>query len=185
MTSSTRPTRSRSIRLVTIGVAASGLCLAGAGLAAAAGAFTVEPRPELVAEFDAANEGTDFSEMPADYSEEQYRAFWTSGYTLEDLTALQELWSVDEMEAKARAGQAVLDGAALPFAPGTHQYEEPSDETVAAIDAFFAAGYVGEDVAELAALWNTDTVETKARAGQLLLDGQTVPVEPSGIPAGA
>ncbi|MET0434022.1 MAG: hypothetical protein ABW025_07630 [Cellulomonas sp.] len=33
MTSTTRPARSRSIRLLTIGVAASGLCLAGAGLA--------------------------------------------------------------------------------------------------------------------------------------------------------
>ena len=185
MTSTTRPTRTRSIRLLTIGVAASGLCLAGAGLAAATNAFTVEPRPDLVAEYEATTEGSDFSEMPADYTEEQYRAFWTSGYTLEDLTALQELWSVDETEAKARAGQAVLDGTALPFAPGTHQYEEPSAETVAAIDAVFAAGYTGEDLAELAELWSTDVVETKARAGQLLLDGQTVPVAPSGTPAGA
>lgn len=185
MTSTTRPTRSRSVRLLTIGVAASGLCLAGAGLAAATGAFTVEPRPELVAEFDAANEGTDFSEMPADYTEEQYRAFWTSGYTAEDLVALEQLWSVDETEAKARAGQAVLDGAALPFAPGTHATPELSPDALAAIDAFFAAGYTGEDVAELADLWSTDTVETKARAGQLLIDGQTVPVAPSGTPAGA
>lgn len=41
MTRTTRPGRTRSIRLLTIGAAASGLCLAGAGLAAAAGAFTV------------------------------------------------------------------------------------------------------------------------------------------------
>lgn len=185
MTSTTRPARSRSIRLLTIGVAASGLCLAGAGLAVATNAFTVEPRPDLVAEFDAANEGTDFSEMPTDYTEEQYRAFWTSGYTPEDLAALEDLWSVDETEAKARAGQAVLDGGELPFAPGTHATPELSAETLAAIDAFFAAGYTGEDVAELADLWSTDTVETKARAGRLLVDGQTVPVAPSGTPAGA
>jgi hypothetical protein len=49
-------------------------------------------------------------------------------------------------------------------------------------DAFFGAGYSGEDVDELSALWSTDFLETKARAGQLLLDGQPLPIEPSGTP---
>ncbi len=186
MTSTPRPTRTRSVRLLTIGVAASGLCLAGAGLAVATNAAgPAEPRPDLVAAYEAATEGADFSEMPADYTEEQYRSFWTSGYTAEDLSALKALWSVDETEAKARAGQALLDGAALPFAPGTHASTEPSAETLAEVDAFFAAGYTVDDVAQLAELWGTETVETKARAGQLLIDGQTVPVAPSGTPAGA
>lgn len=186
MTSTTRPARSRSIRLLTIGAAASGLCLAGAGLAAATNAAgPADSRPDLVAEYEAATEGTDFGGMTADYTEQQYGAFWSSGYTLEDLAALEELWSVDEIEAKARVGQALLDGGELPFTPGTHTTPEPSPETLAAIDAVFAAGYTGEDLSELADLWSTDVVETKVRAGQLLIDGQTVPVAPSGTPAGA
>lgn len=43
-------------------------------------------------------------------------------------------------------------------------------------------GYTVEDRAALEVLWNSDPVETKARAGQMLLDGQTPPVAPSGVP---
>ncbi|GIG19898.1 hypothetical protein Cch01nite_06220 [Cellulomonas chitinilytica] len=45
-------------------------------------------------------------------------------------------------------------------------------------DAFWAAGYYMEDADALATLWGTDLQEAKSRAGQLLLDGQPVPVAP-------
>ena len=45
------------------------------------------------------------------------------------------------------------------------------------VDAFWAAGYTSEDVATLGELWHTDPFETKAKAGQLLLDGQPLPLD--------
>lgn len=47
-------------------------------------------------------------------------------------------------------------------------------------DALWGAGYTQDDVTALGALWQTDTVETKSRAGQLILDGRPVPVPPGG-----
>ena len=44
------------------------------------------------------------------------------------------------------------------------------------------AGYTQAQYDTLSALWNSDATETKAHAGQLILDGQTVPVAPSGTP---
>ncbi|MHB1490408.1 MAG: hypothetical protein ACYCTH_07895 [Cellulomonas sp.] len=35
-----------------------------------------------------------------------------------DLTKLEALWSTDETETKARAGQMIIEGAKLPIAPG-------------------------------------------------------------------
>ncbi|AEE47669.1 hypothetical protein [Cellulomonas fimi] len=182
MTSSTRSNRAHFLRLTAIGVAATGLCVAGAGLAAAASpqwgfARAVEDAAQVV--------GIDWSAMPENYTREQYEAYWAAEYSAEDLEALQEMWSVDETEAKARAGQMLIDGEALPFAPGTHASPTVTADDEAEIAAFFAAGYDADDVAELGALWSTDALETKARAGQLLLDGQTLPVEgPGATPAG-
>lgn len=45
------------------------------------------------------------------------------------------------------------------------------------------ARYTVEDAAALSALWSTDPLETKALAGRLLLDGEALPVEPSGTPS--
>ncbi|WP_243882240.1 hypothetical protein [Cellulomonas dongxiuzhuiae] len=41
-----------------------------------------------------------------------------------------------------------------------------------------------EDVTALEELWGTDTTETKARAGQLLLDGRKPPVAPGTVAPG-
>lgn len=51
-------------------------------------------------------------------------------------------------------------------------------------DAFWGAGYTAEDVVALGELWTTGPLETKARAGQLILDGQQVPVAPGSTPQG-
>lgn len=50
-------------------------------------------------------------------------------------------------------------------------------------EAFWGAGYEVEDVEALAALWQTDDyIETKARAGQMLLDGLPLPIPPGSTP---
>lgn len=48
-----------------------------------------------------------------------WEAFTGAGYTYDDAVALAELWSTDSIDAKARAGQALLDGEDLPVAPGS------------------------------------------------------------------
>jgi hypothetical protein len=177
VTSSTRTFRSKTLRLTAIGVAATGLCVVGAGMAAASNptsAFGQAVGTTVHAV------GVDWSDMPAGYTQAQYEAFWAAEYSGEDLIELQELWSLDETETKSRAGQMLLDGEALPFAPGTHTTPElPADEQ-AAIAAFFDAGHTAEDVEALSALWETEFVETKARAGQMVLDGEELPLGSAG-----
>ena len=77
----------------------------------------------------------------------------------------------------------------MPVAADAHrQTTEPATGAVLVSDeqfeAFWGAGYTAEDVEALGAIWNTSSSETKARAGQMILDGQTPPVAPSGTPAG-
>ena len=172
----------RFIRLTAIGVAASGICVAGAGLAAAA-----DPGSSFSQALGSAAEavGVEWSFMPDGYGQAQYVAFWDAGYSAEDVTALGDLWQLDDTDTKARAGQMILDGDQLPFAPGTHTSPGVPADTLPALEEFWAAGYTVEDVAALSALWNTDTLETKTLAGQALLAGETLPVEPSGTPTAA
>ena len=52
------------------------------------------------------------------------------------------------------------------------------------LEAYFAAGYDYDNAVQLVALWNaTDTDTVKAAAGLKLLQGDTLPVMPSGTPA--
>ncbi|WP_407342724.1 hypothetical protein [Pengzhenrongella phosphoraccumulans] len=54
----------------------------------------------------------------------------------------------------------------------------PDGYTRAQYEAFWGAGYTAGDVDTLSALWSTGTTETKARAGQLILDGADLPITP-------
>ncbi|MDC7121100.1 hypothetical protein OMK64_06075 [Cellulomonas fimi] len=56
--------------------------------------------------------------------------------------------------------------------PGEEEYTQERS------DAFWAAGYHMEDADALAELWQVSVLEAKGRAGQMLLDGQPVPVAP-------
>lgn len=76
----------------------------------------------------------------------------------------------------------VVEGVAQ--AVGVDWSAMPKGYTRAQYEAFWDAGYTVEDREALEALWNTDPIETKARAGQLLLDDQPVPVAPSGASSG-
>jgi hypothetical protein len=169
-----RPVR----RFVAIGAVAAGLCVVGTGVAAAAAPTSALSR-SVTGILQSA--GVDWSTMPDGYTPQQYEAFWGAGYTPENVDELGALWNLGTTETKARAGQLLLDGQPVPVAPGgeTSTGTSISDEQ---FDAFWGAGYTPEDVEELGALWSTEYVETKARVGQMILDGQTPPVAPSGTP---
>jgi hypothetical protein len=175
----------RGTKVVAVGVVTGALAVAGAGAAAAANPYsgvarTVEEVAHAV--------GIEWSAMPDGYTRAQYEAFWAA-YTVDDMEELSALWSTDAVETKARAGQMLLDGLEPPVAPSVVPSAGPSagpsvgegrstDDQQARYDAFWDAGYTVEDLDALADLWSSDPSETKARAGQLLLDGQTLPVSP-------
>ncbi|GEK21989.1 hypothetical protein [Cellulomonas xylanilytica] len=164
----------RGGRLVAAGVLTSTLAVAGAGAAAAANPYSDVAR---VVEGVAQSVGLEWSAMPDGYTREQYEAFWGAGYTIDDVEALADLWHLDATATKAQAGQLLLDGQTPPVGPGaTAPDGTGSDQKQAAYDAFWEAGYTVEDLETLAELWGTDPMETKARAGQLVLDGETLPL---------
>ncbi|WP_315099184.1 hypothetical protein [uncultured Cellulomonas sp.] len=176
----TPTTRPRTRRLVAVSAVAVGLCVAGTGVATAAAPTSALSRSvtEILQ-----SAGVDWSTMPDGYTPEQYQAFWGAGYSAENVEELGALWNLDATDAKARAGQLILDGQQVPVTPSGGETAPTVEITAEQLDAFFGAGYTGEDVDALAALWQTEFSETKARAGQMILDGQTPPVAPSGTPA--
>jgi hypothetical protein len=170
------PLTRRGTRVAAVAVVSSALAVTGAGAAAAAAASANPYSGFAVAvEGVAQAVGLEWSAMPEGFTREQYTAFWDAGYTSEDVEALSDLWQSDATTAKARAGQLLLDGDPVPVAPGSHAESGPDD---AALDAFWDAGYTFEDAQALAELWQVDTGDAKARAGQLLLSDDDVPVAP-------
>ncbi|MCP2266900.1 hypothetical protein ACFQHV_13475 [Promicromonospora thailandica] len=119
MTSTTRLFRSTPVRFAAIGLMSAGLCAAGAGMAFA------NPTSAFgqVVGTAAHSAGIAWSDLPEGYTQAQYDAFWDAGFTASDLTALEDLWNLETTETKSRAGQAILDGEALPFEPGTYPDE--------------------------------------------------------------
>lgn len=173
------PSVRRGATVAVAGVLTTGLLAAGVGAAAASNPYS---QFAVVVESAAQAVGLEWSAMPEGYTREQYEAFWGAGYGVEEVDELGALWSTDATETKARAGQLLLEGGVLPVAPqptaetgtGTAATEE------AAYEAFFDAGYTYEDATALADLWDTEPGEVKARAGYMLLEGDTPPVPPSG-----
>ncbi|QTE31174.1 hypothetical protein [Pengzhenrongella sicca] len=170
---SVTPLARRGTKAVAAGVVLSALAVYGAGAAAAANPYSSGAR---AVESVAQAVGIDWSAMPDGYTREQYEAFWGAGFTTADVDELSALWTTDATETKARAGQLILDGEVVPVTPGT---SSPATELQSPNDALWAAGYTIDDLEQLAELWSSDLSETKARAGQLLLDGATLPLAPS------
>ena len=168
----------RGGKVVAAGVVVSALAVYGAGAAAAANPYSGGARAlENVAQAV----GLDWSAMPAGYTRAQYETFWGAGYTAADVETLGALWHTDATETKARAGQLILDGSAVPIAPGQTGETSPGVEpTQAQQDALRGAGYTEQDIETLSGLWHSDELETKAHAGQLILDGQRPPIAPGG-----
>ena len=160
----------RGGKAVAAGAVISVLAVGGAGAAAAANPYSGVAR---VVEGVAQSVGIDWSAMPDGYTREQYEAFWGAGYTGEDVSALSDLWNLDATEAKARAGQLILDGAPPPVAPAGTEQAQVEDQ----YEAFWGAGYTHADLIELTELWHTDQLEAKARAGRMIQDGEALPLD--------
>lgn len=185
-----RGARRRGGRIVVAGVATGALA---AGVAGAAAAAVADPYSDVARALESAVQalGIDWSPMPDGYSRDEYDAFWSSDYTNDDVAALSELWNTDRTQTKATIGRLLLDGEPVPMAPGSAPQGTdegvwstlPDGYTREQYEAFWGAGYTQEDVSALATLWNLDDMETKARAGQMLLDGEPVPVAPGSTPA--
>lgn len=132
-----------------------------------------------------ADASEDYLKGSEEYTQERSEAFFGAGYTMEDADALSELWGVELMEAKGRAGQLLLDGQPVPVAPGSSlDLTDPSTIASLNLGAYWDAGYTAEDAATLGALWKMDAGEAKVAGGQMLRDGQALPIAPSGLPLG-
>jgi hypothetical protein len=120
------------------------------------------------------------SSAPVTYTDAQgSSAYFAAGYDYNDAVQLEALWNDGKTinQVKAEAGIKLLEGDTLPVQPsGTP--ESKADQSVA---AFFAAGYTYDDAVTLGNLWHdANTYQVKGEAGQKLLDGQTLPIPPSG-----
>ncbi|QCB92470.1 hypothetical protein [Cellulomonas shaoxiangyii] len=168
----------RGGKIVAAGVVTGTLAIAGAGAAAATNPYSDVAR---AVEGAVQAAGIDWSPMPEGYSRDQYDTYWDA-YGIQEAQALSELWQVDVIEAKARAGQMLLEGQAPPVdeallaAPGVAADMRRDDE----LAAFWAAGYTIDDLRRLMTVWEGEELEVKARVGRTLLDGGEVPVPPSG-----
>jgi hypothetical protein len=165
------PFARRAGTIAVTGVVASALGVVGAGAAAAANPFSgfavaVDGVAQAV--------GVEWSAMPDGYTREQHDAFWAE-YSAGDLEELRELWNVDALEAKARAGQMILDGETPPVAPGSPDEDVPY-LAVDAQEALTEAGITSDDTRQLAKLWQIGTYEAKVRAGDMLLRGEELPL---------
>jgi hypothetical protein len=157
--------------VISAGLVAGGIALPGA-IGHASGGQTRTASLTLGAD------PTTSASPPSFTAAEGSSEFFGAGYTYQDAVALGNLWNETNLnQVKASAGIKLLDGDTLPVAPsGTA--ESASDQ---AQDLFLTAGYDYQDAVTLAAMWNeTDIIHVKAQAGQKLMDGQTLPIKPSG-----
>ncbi|MEZ0494028.1 hypothetical protein AB2L28_17465 [Kineococcus sp. TBRC 1896] len=176
------PAQRRAARAVTATVVAGGLALAGgSAYAQSRDAGAERPVPVAaapVAEPVAVPAGEPVARDGADDVARQ--TYFAAGYTYDDAVVLGAQWNLDPFEAKAEAGRRLTDGQTLPVAPGSSPVAV--DGSVAAVDAFYAAGYTYDDAVVLGAQWNLDSFEAKAEAGRRLTAGQTLPVAPGSSP---
>ena len=169
------------------GAWAAGGAMLGAGLIA--GAITVPALlaagPEGAADVVAAAGPSPESSMPTAETELQRQrdAYFAAGYHYGDAVKLAKIWnSAQEVGAiKAEAGRRLLAGETLPVAPSSMAPEPAAVDprNAALVEAFLAAGYDYDDAMKLAKMWNSSgPYQAKVEAGQKLLNGDPLPVEP-------
>jgi hypothetical protein len=114
----------------------------------------------------------------------RWNAYFAAGYDYDDAIELAKLWNSDLTpgKIKAEAGRRLLAGETLPIRPTPEETQDPpaaDPDAMAAVEKFFAAGYVWEDAERLARLWKlADPYEAKAEGGERLLDGKKLPFRP-------
>lgn len=111
-------------------------------------------------------------------SGEDISAFFGAGYLYEDAVALARLWNLsDPYAAKTLAGQELLAGRTVPSVPAGPSIDLVTES--AAVERFAAAGYQYGAAVQLAEMWKlADPYQAKVRAGNDLLDGGTLPLQP-------
>jgi hypothetical protein len=149
------------------------------------------------------------SGTPETQAQKAQAEFFAAGYDSDDAVTLGKKWhEADLSQVKTHAGQDLLDGKKLPIKPSGESLakaetsgsqkllatkREAQKQALATVvvptkedeelQAFFAAGYDYNDGVALANLWHDSNVfQVKADAGQKLLDGQSLPIAPSGTP---
>jgi hypothetical protein len=167
-----------AVRATGGAVMSAGLVAGGIALPGALG--HASPRQGVTASLGlAADPTTSPTASPATFTAaEGSSEFFAAGYTYQDAVSLGNLWNqTDIYQVTAAAGLKLLDGDTLPVAPSGH----PASQALQAEDLFFAAGYDYQDAVTLAGMWNeTNINQVKAEAGQKLMDGQTLPIKPTG-----
>jgi hypothetical protein len=174
----------RSYRRRRWAVRATGASVVGAGLVA--GGIALPGRvggaasTEAVSSSQFASGGDPTPTPTPTYTQDQeFNAYFAAGYDYDNAVELAQLWNDTSNigAVKADAGLKLLEGQTLPVQPDG-PVESQADQARA---AFFAAGYDYNDAVTLGNLWHeTDITQVKADAGQKLLDGQTLPIQPSG-----
>lgn len=113
-------------------------------------------------------------------------AYFRAGYGWDDALRLSKLWNVKDIgTVKAEAGEKLLAGERLPFAPlpqPTDTYDPGTATSLkegAIVDAFYTSGYDLNDAVKLAKLWKLQNAyAAKVQGGTELLDGKKLPVKP-------
>ncbi len=113
-------------------------------------------------------------------------AYFQAGYGYDDALKLSKLWNVKDIgTVKAEAGEKLLAGKKLPFAPlpqPTDTYDPGTAVSLkegAIVDAFYTSGYDLTDAVTLARIWKLDSAyKAKVKGGTELLDGKKLPVKP-------
>ncbi|WP_127504243.1 hypothetical protein [Actinoplanes solisilvae] len=113
--------------------------------------------------------------------QKQFTAFFEAGYVWDDAAKLAKIWKLsDAPAAKLEAGKRLLAGQDVPVKPKPANVKAAQEQKneLKRVNAFFGAGYDGEDAVKLAKVWKTNPYQAKIEAGKRLLAGQTLPIQP-------
>ncbi|MEM8923904.1 MAG: hypothetical protein AAGD35_10420 [Actinomycetota bacterium] len=99
-----------------------------------------------------------------------YEAYWNAGYTFNQLRYLADLWDVEQLDAKAKAGAYILNGEAGIVDGALEGFNGPRYSTEEAYAAFWDAGYRYEELRYLAEYWDLGEFKAKAKAGKKVLN---------------
>jgi hypothetical protein len=119
---------------------------------------------------------------PSYTKSQEMTAYFDAGYDYANAQDLAQLWGEGVYQAKADGGLKLLEGGTLPVKPNEDPISPTQSQDDAAVQAFFAAGYTYDDAVTLGNIWNESSYAAKGDGGQKLLNGDKLPIPPSGKP---